>query len=70
MGQQQAKVETPNANVVNDIEIIDINLKTIETCLIILTAVVLASFALNIYSMHNKQLKKRYTSRATDLDKV
>lgn len=72
MGGRTSKITRPTANVVNEVTVIPEGdkLYLIELCLIILTIVTCMSFGLHIYSMHNKILKKRYLSRANNLDKI
>lgn len=72
MGKQQSKVVKPNANVVNEV-VVENNtheLDTIKLYLLLITIILSINFALGIYAMHNKRLKKKYYSRANDLDKI
>lgn len=72
MGEQQSKVVKPNANVVNEV-VVENNtpeLDTIKLYLLLITIILSINFALGIYAMHNKRLKKKYYSRANDLDKI
>lgn len=71
MGQKQSRIDNPNTNLWNEIDINEgTNLQTIEICLIIITTLVGLNFVLTIYKIHTKKLKKKYYSRAHDLDKV
>lgn len=72
MGKPNSKVENPNANVVNEVVIQDnkSELDTIKLYLLLITIILSINFALGIYAMHNKRLKKKYYSRANDLDKI
>lgn len=71
MGKEQSKIVKPNANVVNTVEVTEnINLKQIEICLIIITILLGLQFIYQIYAIHHKNLKKKYVSRANDLDKI
>lgn len=72
MGKPQSKVVNPNANVVNEV-VVENNtpdLDTIELYLLLITIILSINFALGIYAMHYKRLKKKYYSRANDLDKI
>ena len=68
----QSKLNRPTANVINEIEVGQekINLNKIEICLLIITILIGLNFVLRIYNMHTRRLRKRYISRANDLDKV
>lgn len=72
MGGRTSKITNPTANVVNEVTVIPEGDKLflIELCLIVMTIITCLSFALHIYSMHNKILKKKYLSRANNLDKI
>ena len=61
MFQTQAQLEKPAANVVNEVEVlqIKINLDKIEICLTIITILIGLNF-----------VRKRYSSRANELDKI
>lgn len=73
MGQPESKVVKPNANVVNEV-IVENNyskdLDAIKLYLLLISIVLSTNFILSIYAMHNKKLKKKYSSRANDLDKI
>lgn len=72
MGQSQTKLDKPAANVINEVEISQdkLNLNKIEICLLIITILLGISFALKIYSMHTRRLRKRYSSRANELNTI
>lgn len=72
MGKEQSKFVRPNANVVNEVKVVEhqIDLFKIELYLILITAFVCLNFALKIYSIHNKILKKKYMSKASNLERV
>lgn len=72
MGQRSTKIDRANANVINEIEVghNEVNLETIEVCLVIITILAILNVGLSIYSMHNRKLKKKYMSRANNLDKI
>lgn len=72
MGKQQSKLVRPNANVINEVKVVEreLSLFQIEICLILITIFLGLSFALKIYSMHNKILKKKYILRANSMDRV
>lgn len=72
MGRPHSKVENPNANVVNEV-IIDndmTDLYEIKIYILLVAIIAILNLALKVYAMHNKRLKKKYVSRATDLDKI
>lgn len=72
MGKPLSKIENPSANVVNEVEVVqgNVNLELIEFCLIIITLLISLNSVLRVYALHNNRLKKKYTSRANDLDRV
>ena len=72
MCQTKTKLERPTANVINEVEVLQnkINLNKIEICLIVITILIGLNFVLKVYSMHTRRLKKRYSSRANELDKI
>lgn len=73
MGKPNSKVENPNANVVNEVLVENDNkpeLDTIKLYLLLITIILSINFALGLYAMHNKKLKKKYYSKANDLDKI
>lgn len=72
MCKTQTKLDRPTANVINEVEVLQnkINLDKIEICLIIVTILLGLNFVLKVYSMHTRRLRKRYSSRANELDKI
>jgi len=70
MGFVDTKVVDSTANVVNKVESQNIDLETITILLIIIVIIMSASVFLKIYKLHNRCLKKRFQSRANDLDKI
>lgn len=72
MGKTESKLEKPNANVINEVEIKEdkINIQTIEICMVIITIVSLMNLVIHLYALHNKKLKKKYLSMANQLDKI
>lgn len=72
MGNPESKLEKPNANVINEVEIKEdkINLQTIEICMIIITIVSIINLALHVFALHNKKLKKKYISMGNQLNKI
>lgn len=70
MGNQESKVEHPNANVVNEIKV-SVEIPTIY--LIIIIAILALQFLTTVYQLHKRSLRKNYRrnlSLANDLDKV
>lgn len=64
MGKPNSKLENPNANVINEVEIEQDrspDQSTIQLYLLIITVCVCLNFFLKVYSLHNKRLKKKYT---------
>lgn len=72
MGAQKSKIEKPNANVINNLEIIDhtTQLDSIWYLLLIITVISVANLSIRIYLLHKRSLRKRYISRANELDKI
>lgn len=72
MGTENSKLERPNANVINEVNVAEdpVNLSQIKICLTILTILACLSFALKLYSMHNRILKKKYLSQGNSPDKI
>lgn len=72
MGKPQSKIEKPNANVVNNVEIIDHKdeINSLWTLTLILIIIAAVNLLLKIYVLHKRSIKKKYISRANDLDKV
>lgn len=72
MGCQKPKIEKPNANVVNNVEIIDhtTQLDELWYLLLINTVVSAASLLIKTYLLHETSPRKRYISRANESDKI
>lgn len=72
MGGTESKINHPNANVINEVKIAyrEMDLRKIEFCLYIIVVLIGLRTILHIYAMHHKTLKKKYISRANDLDRV
>lgn len=72
MGAQKSKIVNPTANVINEVEVGTHipDLVLIETLLIVITVILTLNFVFKIYAMHSRKLKKKYQSKATDLDKI
>lgn len=72
MGKPNSKIENPNANVVNEVivERKEFNFSQIELCVLLITIIVCINLALKLYTFHNRRLKKRYMSRANELDTI
>ncbi|KAH8367363.1 hypothetical protein KR084_007079 [Drosophila pseudotakahashii] len=71
-GSDDTQSKDNKANVVNDIKIVDHteDFNALWLLLLILTITSVAQFMLTLYIKHNKLIKKRYISRANDLDRV
>lgn len=72
MGKTQSKVEKPNANVINNVKIVDHTQEINSLWLLLLILIILSTINLliKIYQLHKKSLKKKYSSRADNLDKI
>lgn len=71
MGNTKSQIDKANANVINEIEVGEtIDLSRIEKYLAVIVVVMLLNLAVHIYGIHRRRLKKRYLSRATDLNRV
>lgn len=74
MGKPNSKVVDPNANVVNEVVVENNNnsedLYMIKIYTLLITIILSINFVISVYGLHNKKLKKRYMSKATDLDRV
>lgn len=72
MGKPNSKIEKPNANVVNNLEIIDHTEQIDSLWTLFLIAIIISTvdLLLKFYLLHKKSLKRKYVSRANDLDKV
>lgn len=72
MGARKSKIVNPTANVINEVEVgTNVpDLMLIETLLIVIAVISTLNFVFKVYAMHSRKLKKKYQSRATDLDKI
>lgn len=72
MGGQKSKIVNPNANVINNVEIIDhtTQLDSIWYMLLIIIIISAANLIIRVYLLHKRSLRKRYISRANELDKI
>lgn len=72
MGGQTSKIEKPNANVINEVKIVEVE-SSIKIYLIIIIAIMALQFATTMYQLHKRSLKKSYARSASfgnDLNKV
>lgn len=72
MGGKQTKFKDSQANVVNNVEVIDhtTQLDSLWYLLLISAVVNVINLILKLYLLHKRSLKKRYASRGNDLDKI
>lgn len=72
MGKQQSKIVNPNANVINNVEIVDhtAQIDSLWYLLLILIVLCAVNLLLKVYLLHKRSIKKRYMSRANELDKI
>lgn len=70
MGLVDTKTVDSTANVINKVESKEIDLGFTNTLLIIIVVILCANVFFKIYKLHNKCLKKKYLSKANDLDKI
>lgn len=68
MLDHESKVADSTANVINNVETVSVDLKVITIMLVIIVVLLLASTLTKIYKLHTKCIKKKYTSRANNLD--
>lgn len=72
MGGQESKIANPNANVINEVKIVEVeNSSTIYLKIII--AIMALQLLTTVYQLHKRSLKKNYVrsmSLANELDKV
>lgn len=72
MGGTKSKIEITNANVINNVEVIghtpEIN--SVWLLLLILTIISAFNLILKLYILHKRSLRKKYASRADNLDKI
>lgn len=72
MGGQESKIDRPNANVINEVKIVEVEAST-KIYLIIIIAIMVLQFMTTLYQLHKKAIKKNYArsiSLANGLDKV
>jgi len=71
-GSDDSQTKDNTANVVNNVKIVDHteDIQALWVLLLILTITSVAQFLLTLYIKHNKILKRRYMSRANNLDRV
>lgn len=72
MGGQTSKIQNPNANVINQVKIVEVE-SSVQNYLIIIIAIMAFQFATTVYQLHKRSIKKNYArsaSLANDLDKV
>jgi len=70
MGLIDTKTVDSTANVINKVEVENKDLGIVTTLLIIIVVIMCANVFFKIYKLHNKCLKKKYISKANDLDKI
>lgn len=72
MGAKESKIEDPNANIINNVEIVDHtnHLESIWNILLITVILSATNLLIKIYLLHKKSLRKRYISRGNDLEKI
>lgn len=72
MGGSESKIEDPNANVVNNIEIVDHTQHLNAIWYLVLITLIISSLNLflALYKLHKRSLRKKYMSRANDLQKI
>jgi hypothetical protein len=70
MGLIDAKAVDSTANVINKVEVGTYNLDWITLILGIIATIMIVNALIKLYKLHNKCLKKKYESRANDLDKI
>lgn len=72
MGTKQSKIRDPNANVINNIEVVDhtSHLNAIWDLVMATLIISLLHLVITLYLMHKRSLRKRYSSRADNLDKI
>jgi len=70
MLDHESKVADSTANVINNVETVSVDLKVITVMLIIIVVLLLANVLTKLYKLHNKCIKKRYASRAGNLEMI
>lgn len=72
MGGQESKIKNPNANVINEVKIVEVESST-TIYLIIMIAIMGAQLLTTLYQLHKRSLIKSYIrshSLANGIDKV
>lgn len=72
MGGQESKITNPNANVINEVKIVEVESST-TIYLIIIIVIMALQFLTTVYQLHKRSLKKNYVrsmSLANELNKV
>lgn len=72
MGGQKSKIVNPNANVINEVKIVEVE-SSIKHYLIIMIVILALQFLTTVYQLHKRSIKKNYArsaSLANDLNKV
>lgn len=72
MGQPESKLEKPNANVITNVEVVDhtARIDSLWFLLLCITVMTGANLTLKLYLLHKRSLRKKYASRADNLDKI
>lgn len=72
MGNKESKIRDLNANVINNIEVIDHTSHLNAIWDLVLATLIMSSIHLviTLYLLHKRTLRKRYSSRADNLDKI
>lgn len=70
MGLVDVKSVDSTANVINKVEPNNIELEYVNIMLLIIVIIMCANCFYKLYKLHNKCLRKKYMSRANDLDKI
>lgn len=72
MGGNPTKLSNPKGNVINNVEIVDHTSQIDSVWSLMLVSVVLQALSLliKLYQLHKRSLRKKYESRATELDKI
>lgn len=72
MGGQESKIKNPNANVINEVKIVEVESSS-SIYLIIIIAILATQLLTSLYQLHKRSLRKNYMrtlSTADHLDKV
>lgn len=70
MGIVDVKSVDSTANVINKVEVNNADLKLITILIAIIFIIIIGHLIYKLYKLHNRCIKKRYQSRANDLDKI